>query len=199
MRGRPATGRHVDRAGVVRSGGRRRGALAGLLIPALLVGAGCSGADAPDGERPTAAPNRGDVDTSQFEGLLTECQIVPETQIAKAVGGGYAEPDFNGAICRWVVTSPGVTDVTLAWYEWGDFNLEKRTAQRLGFETENIQVNSVAAFTMRDPARPAVCGVTAKSPGRGTLTWWAEPKSAPPGDPCAGPIALMEMVISRAA
>ncbi len=179
----------------------RRGVLAAAVIPVLLLGAGCArgGGDGGSGGRVTAGPQKGDVDTSQFEGLLTECQIVPEADIARAVGGGYADRGFNGAICRWVVTSPGVIDVTLAWYEWGDFNLEKRTAQRLGFETENIQVNSVAAFTMRDPARPAVCGVTAKSPGRGTITWWAEPKSEPVGDPCAGPIKLMEMVISRAA
>lgn len=168
---------------------------------ALLLTTGCFNKDddASSGGRPTAGKQKGDVDTSQFEGLLTECQIVTEDDIAKAVGGLSADRGFNGAICRWVVSGGGTTDVTLAWYEWGDFNLEKTTAQRLGFTTENIQVNSVASFTMRDPARPAVCGVTSRSPGRGTITWWVEPHSAPAGDPCAGPIKLMELVISRAA
>lgn len=140
----------------------------------------------------------GHVDTSQFEGLLTECQILSERQIAEAVGGTFADRAFNGAICRWVVSGGTTIDVTLAWYEWGDFNLEKRTAQRLGFTTENIQVHSLAAFTQRDPARPGVCGVTGKSPGRGTITWWVEPQAAPPGDPCQGAIKLMEMVLDRA-
>lgn len=142
--------------------------------------------------------DKGAVDTNDFEGLLTECEIVSPKQMSEALGGGTVSRSFNGAICRWVVGGATITDLTLAWYEWGDFNLEKQTAQRLGFTTDNIQVNSVAAFTATDPKRPEVCGVTAKSPGRGTITWWTEPHGAVTGDPCQGAIKLMELVISRA-
>lgn len=166
---------------------------------AMLAVAGCS--STVDGH-PTRVDGgggqEGAVDTSKFEGLLTECQIVTPKQLADAVGGTSVDGTFNGAICRWVVRGTSIIDVTLAWYEWGDFNLEKQTTQRMGFTTENIQVNGVAAFTATDPKRPSVCGVTAKSPGRGTITWWVEPEGAVTGDPCQGPTKLMELVISRA-
>lgn len=176
---------------------RSRALIVGLLTLVLVVVSGCSDDDgAPD---PAAqAPTTGDVDTSQFEGLLTECEIVSDRQLAEAVGGTSVLGGYLGAICRWVVTGGVTTDVTLAWYEWGDFNLEKQTAKRQGYETENFQVNSVAAFSSRDPARPEMCGVTAKSPGRGTLTWWTEPHGAPHGEPCEAPTKLMELVINRA-
>ncbi|MFT3661223.1 MAG: DUF3558 domain-containing protein [Gordonia sp. (in: high G+C Gram-positive bacteria)] len=177
--------------------GTRRTALAGLLAVTLLVSS-CSRDVEGDGGRPDQTAQSGEVDTSQFEGLLTECEIVSKTQLAEALGGSGVRQGFLGAICRWIVSGGVTTDVTLAWYEWGDFNLEKQIAKKHGYETENQQVNSVAAFIARDPARPGVCGVTAKSPGRGTLTWWTEPHGAPPGDPCEGAIKLMELVISRA-
>ncbi|GAA3951849.1 DUF3558 domain-containing protein [Gordonia caeni] len=178
---------------------RRRAAAAAAAVAVLLGATACTMTTDGTAKRVGAEGGQtGNVDTSQFEGLLTECQILTERQIAEAVGGTFADRAFNGAICRWVVGGGTIIDVTLAWYEWGDFNLEKRTAQRLGFTTENIQVHSLAAFTQRDPARPGVCGVTGKSPGRGTITWWVEPHSAPPGDPCQGAIKLMEMVLDRA-
>ncbi|MCK0438502.1 DUF3558 domain-containing protein [Gordonia alkaliphila] len=181
-----------------RPGRLRRAVAVTTAFVVLGTTAACTTVVDGDAQRVGAeAAQKGQVDTSDFEGLLTECQILPAADIAEAVGGGSAERGFNGAICRWVVVGGGVTDVTLAWYEWGDFNLEKQTAQRLGFTTENIQVNSLAGFTQRDPTRPQVCGVTAKSPGRGTLTWWVEPHAAGP-DACASAIALMELVLNRA-
>lgn len=183
---------------------RFRKSLRGLTVAAamvLLAGTGACSMTVdghPQRVGGDGARDAGRVDTSRIEGLLTECQILQPMEIAQAVGGGYAERSFVGAICRWVVSGAGVTDVTLAWFEWGDFNLEKQTAQRLGFTTENIQIKSIAAFTARDPQRPAACGVTAKSPGRGVLTWWVEPQTAPAGGACDGAIKLMEMVLSTA-
>ncbi|EGD54323.1 DUF3558 domain-containing protein [Gordonia neofelifaecis] len=141
--------------------------------------------------------DKGHVDTDQFDKLLAECEVLPSSTIAKAVGGTTAESNFFGANCRWIV-QPQQIDVTFNWFEWGDYNLEKETAQNLGFTTENISVQSQAAFTQRDPKRPQVCGVTAKSPAGGIFTWWVEPEAAQPGDPCAGPIKLMELILTGA-
>lgn len=175
-----------------------RAALVALSATVLLGVTACSGDDGSTLSVSATNKQTGDVDTSQFEGLLTECEIVTTAQIADALGGGSVRRGFQGAICRWVVTGTTVTDVTLAWYEWGDFNLEKKIAKQHGYETENQLINGVAGFTARDPQRPAVCGVTAKSPGRGTLTWWTEPHGTPAGNPCDAAIKLMELVISRA-
>lgn len=176
--------------------------LAVAAAGAALLGVAACGDDSSSGTDPDIAYQtgvvQGDVDTSRFEGLLTECEILPATQIAETVGGQSAQGSFVGALCRWVVTGGQTVDVTLNWWEWGNINLEKQTAQNLGFTTENIQVHSMAAFTSRDPARPEMCGVTAKSPGRGVLTWWVEPHGAAAGDPCEAPRKLMEMVLDRA-
>lgn len=139
----------------------------------------------------------GHVDTNRFDKLLAECEVLPASVIAKAVGGTTAQPNFYGANCRWIVL-PQSTDVTFNWFEWGDYNLERETAQRLGFVTENVQVRSQSGFTQRDPARPQVCGVTAKAQAGGIFTWWVEPVGAPEGDACAAPIKLMELILSGA-
>ncbi|ALG85782.1 DUF3558 domain-containing protein [Gordonia phthalatica] len=139
----------------------------------------------------------GHVDTSKFDKLLAECEVLPASTIARTVGGTTAAPNFFGANCRWTI-QPGTIDVTFNWFEWGDYNLEKETAKHLGFTTENIQVRSQSGFTQRDPKRPAVCGVTAKSQSGGIFTWWVERESAPQGDACAAPIKLMELILSGA-
>jgi len=180
----------------MRLGQRSKKAIAAAAAAGLLFGtAGCTVDGTP--VRVGGAPDTGAVDTDQFEGLLTECSILPTSVIAETVGGSVADPVFFGAICRWVVAGAGITDVTLAWYEWGDLNLEKQTAKRLGFETENVQIKSMAAFTQRDPKRSGVCGVTAKSPGRGILTWWVEPQAGGQ-DACTSATKLMELVLDAA-
>lgn len=139
----------------------------------------------------------GHVDTSKFDKLLAECEVLPASTIAQAVGGTTAKSNFFGANCRWTV-EPGPIDVTFNWFEWGDYDLEKQTAKRLGFTTENIKVRSQSGFTQRDPKRPDVCGVTSKSQSGGIFTWWVEPSSPPQGDACAAPIKLMELILSGA-
>lgn len=174
--------------------GLRKG-VAALAVAGLLFGAaGCKVDGTP--YRSGASPDTGAVDLNQFEGALTECDILAPSVIAETVGGGQALGSFNGAICRWVVLGSRLTDVTLAWFEWGDLNVEKSNAKRMGFETENLQVKSMAGFLQRDPEKPQFCGVTAKSPGRGVLTWWVEPVSG--GSGCESAIALMELVLDSA-
>ncbi|AZZ81103.1 DUF3558 domain-containing protein [Gordonia alkanivorans] len=138
-----------------------------------------------------------DIDTDQFDKLLLECDVLPDAMIADVVaGGGFAERSFSGAICRWLVSgATDVVSVTFNWFEWGNVNLEKETAKKLGFQTENIKVASQSAFTQRSPDRPGVCGVTARAPSRGIFTWFVEPRSAPAGDPCEAPIKLMELLL----
>lgn len=138
----------------------------------------------------------GNVDTDAFDKLTLECEVVSPEKVALAVGGVIARRTFNGAICRWMVDGAISANVTFNWFEWGNPNVEKEVGRKLGYETENIKVASQAAFTQRDPKRPAMCGVTARAPSRGVYTWWVEPMSnAVPADPCAAPIKLMELLL----
>ncbi|OCW86286.1 DUF3558 domain-containing protein [Gordonia hongkongensis] len=174
-----------------------------IVIAAVLLGltalAGC--ARTVDGEAvPLGAADQSgssDIDTDQFDRLLLECDVLPDAMIADVVaGGGFAERSFSGAICRWLVSgTTDVVSVTFNWFEWGNVNVEKETAKKLGFQTENIKVASQSAFTQRSPDRSGVCGVTARAPSRGIFTWFVEPRSAPQGDPCEAPIKLMELLL----
>ncbi|MFT4043410.1 MAG: DUF3558 domain-containing protein [Gordonia sp. (in: high G+C Gram-positive bacteria)] len=139
----------------------------------------------------------GNVDTNQFDRLTLECQVLSTAQIAQAVGGIIARGTFSGAICRWIVDGPVAANVTFNWFEWGDYSVEKDTAKRLGYTTENIKVVSQSAFTQRDPKRPAVCGVTTRAPTRGVYTFWVEPVgTGGSADPCAAPVKLMELLLN---
>lgn len=177
----------------------RRAVAAAALAVVAGVGVGaCTVDGTPVREGRDTGTDTGHVDTSKIEGLLTECGILLDDQVADAVGGGAAIGSFNGANCRWTVVGAGTIDVMFNWFEWGSYNLEKDTAKRLDFTTENVQVRSQAAFTARDPKRPGVCGVTAKAPGGGIYTWWVEPSGEPKGDACDAPKKLMELILSGA-
>ncbi|MBT0565823.1 DUF3558 domain-containing protein [Williamsia sp. CHRR-6] len=170
-----------------------------LLLAVVLTASGCSRAVSGEPRSVDAggSSGKGDVDTDQFDKLTLECRLLAPDVLAKAVGGVTAESSFNGAICRWVVSGPVITGVTFNWFETSTLQVEKDTAKKLGYTTENVRVASTAAFTSRDPRRPAMCGVTAKSPIRGTYTWWVEPRTqTASGDPCAAPTKLMELVLN---
>lgn len=181
---------------------RRIAVALGIVVAVLaLVLSGCSrsidGSAQSTEQGGGSGSDNGNVDTDQFDRLLLECTLLTTDQIAKAVGGVAAESSFNGAICRWVVTGSVTTGVTFNWFESGTIQTEKNTAKKLGYVTENVRISSTAAFTQRDPRRPAVCGVTAKSPARGIYTWWVEPRTTGvAADPCAAPSKLMELVLS---
>ncbi|GGF23777.1 DUF3558 domain-containing protein [Williamsia phyllosphaerae] len=176
-------------------------ALAVLVAVLALVLSSCSrsvdGEAVPLGGGAQSGSSDGNVDTDQFDKLLLECSLLTTDQIAKAVGGEAAQSSFNGAICRWVVSGAVTTGVTFNWFESGNQRAEKDVARKLGYTTENVRISSTAAFTQRDPRRPAACGVTANSPARGVYTWWVEPRATgASGDPCAAPTKLMELVLS---
>lgn len=186
---------------------RRAGAALVALLAVVLLVAGCTRSI--DGEaRPLGGgtaqgdgSDNGSVDTNQFDKLLLECTLLSPEQIATAVGGTAAESTFNGAICRWVVSGAVPLGVTFTWFETGTMAAEKQTVEKLGYATDTIRVSGTSAFTSRDPQRPGVCGVTAKSPDRGVYTWWVEPRGGGAGaaDPCAAPTKLMELVLRGSA
>ena len=170
-----------------------------LVALAVLVGAlsGCTVDGQAVSSEQANADQPGNVDTDRFDKLTLECQVLSTAQIAKAVGGTSARGTFNGAICRWIVDGPVAANVTFNWFEWGDFNVEKDTAKRLGYTTETVRIVSQAAFTQRDPKRPGVCGVTSRAPTRGVYTFWVEPiGGAAAADPCAAPTKLMELLLN---
>ncbi|MGC4933975.1 DUF3558 domain-containing protein [Gordonia sp. DT30] len=139
----------------------------------------------------------GNVDTDQYDELTLECQILRTDQVAKAVGGTSAEAIFFGANCRWYVDGPVAAYVTFNWFEWGSVNVEKDTAKRLGYDTENIKIASQAAFTQTQARRPGVCGVTTRAPSRGIYTFWVEPVGGGAAqDPCVAPTKLMQLVLN---
>lgn len=166
-----------------------------LLLIGVLTGCTVDG-QAVSSEQANADQS-GNVDTDRFDKLTLECQVLSTAQIAKAVGGTLARGTFNGAICRWIVDGAVAANVTFNWFEWGDFSVEKDAAKRLGYTTENVRIVSQAAFTQRDPKRPAVCGVTSRAPTRGVYTFWVEPiGGAAAADPCVAPTKLMELLLN---
>jgi Protein of unknown function (DUF3558) len=169
-----------------------------ILLATVVLLAGCT--RAVDGDATAIGGGSGtadgNVNTDDYKRLMYECEMVAPQSIATAAGGTLAEPGFYGAICRWTVNGPVVTEVTFNWFEFGDIEVEKSTAKKLGYTTENVKVASVTAFTAVNPARPAACGITARAPGGGIYTWFVEPRSATPiGDPCAAPTKLMELLL----
>jgi len=168
-----------------------------VALFALVTFTACSDDNNNDAS-PSTSQTKGNVDTDRYDKLTLECEILSTQQIAEVVGGpdAFARGTFFGAICRWVLNGPTVSNVTFNWFEWGNLNVEKDTAKRLGYQTENIRISSQTAFTQRDPNRPSVCGVTARAPSRGIFTWWVEPRGPAPADACAAPIKLMELVLS---
>lgn len=169
-------------------------ALIAILGVLAVVLAGCGGDDRPRDDVARDLP-AGD----EYENLLRECEVLQDPIIRDVVRGTSIQRGFYGAICRWVVSGNGVVDITYAWYEWGDFAFEKEISQELGFETENITLNvsGQTAFLQRDPARPRMCGVTAKAPGHGTATWWVEPHGGSV-DGCDAATQLMDLILTGA-
>lgn len=112
--------------------------LPAAAVVGLLVLSGCGatvdGTPVPEG---ATAPGS----SSEYAALLTECDVVDREQIVEAVGGGAIERGFFGAICRWSVAGPaGPVRVTFDWFETGSLDVERETAQRLGYAVEDVSV-----------------------------------------------------------
>lgn len=189
----------MSAAGRGRTRGRALIVLMLILVTALAAGCARSveGQALSVEQAGSSDQQSGNVDTDQFDRLTLECQVVSTDQVAKAVGGTSAEAVFFGANCRWLVSGPVTAYVTFNWFEWGTLNVEKDTDKKLGYLTENVTIASQAAFTVKDPKRPAVCGVTTRAPSRGVYTFWVEPVgSGSSDDPCAAPTKLMELLLN---
>lgn len=136
--------------------------------------------------------------SQEFASLLTECDAVTNEQIAQTVGGDAIERGFFGAICRWDVSAPGgIVKVTFNWFETGTMDVERTTADRLGYTVEDTTVEGRRAILVRQPADPGACGVTAGAPDAGIIGWWVQyqPGSAHP-DPCEAVLTLAKLTLN---
>lgn len=169
--------------------------LLGCLL--VLTAAGC-GSTVDGAAVPVGGSDPVDVN---FDKLLRECEIVDRQTIGESVGGTGAMGEFNGAVCMWtVMDAPGGSAmVTLNWYEHGTLSNEKATYQKLGYTSENIEVQSSRALQIRRPGDSSSCGITASAPDTGVVGWWVNyhPGSGPP-DPCEPVKVLMSITLNRA-
>ena len=139
-------------------------------------------------------------DPLKFRDALMECQTVADDQIAEAVGGEFADKGFYGAICRWTVSgASGTVEVTFNWFESGSLDGERNALDKLGYQYEDISVQSWKAIKAQPPNDPNSCGVSARAPDAGIVGWWVQfrPSSTHP-DPCDAAIELMKLTLNVA-
>lgn len=180
---------------------RGRGILAtGAALFLALVTAGCG--QTIEGSAYPVGGASGESVNSDFDKLLRECDVVALEDIAEAVGeGSYPQGSFLGAVCMWDVQGApgGNAMVTLNWYEIGSLVNEKQTADKLGYSSENVEVQGRRALQLRRPNDPDSCGVTASAADTGVVGWWINYRagSSHP-DPCAGARRLVELTLNLA-
>lgn len=163
---------------------------AAAALAACSVLAGCSttvhgSAGAGSGEG--AGPAR------QYVKLLQECTIVPGETIAEAAGVQAVIETFSGAVCRWR-SLDGATDIQLNWFETGDLDREKQTAEQLGYTVENVRISGATAYVLHPADDPASCGAVARAGDAGVLGWWVH---GSPADPCEAAKTLVERSVNR--
>src|SRR5699024_10655435 len=125
---------------------RGRLASSAAIAGVRLTLAGCSGTV--DGEASTAPGATGSASDQKYAKLLEECTIVPRDAIARAVGTMAVFETFSGAVCRWRSIDAG-TDVQFNWFETGTMRTEKDTAERLGYNVENVRISGGVAYVVR--------------------------------------------------
>src|SRR3954469_14917908 len=146
------------------TGRTRRVAAAVIAVLAVLtMTLGCSrtvegtAAKAGAGDVP-----RNDDSSKQYPNLLKECEVLTEDILAKTVGADPLDiqSTFVGAVCRWQAANPaGLIDITRFWFEQGNIDNERKTAQQLNSQTETRSIAGTQSFVMR-PADPnGACGV----------------------------------------
>lgn len=118
---------------------------------------------------------------------MTDEQIA-ETVVSDAIARG-----FFGAICRW--DGVGVK-VTFDWFETGGLDVERATAEKLGYSIENATVQGRKAVLMRQPNDPGACGISVGSPSAGVIGWWVQYGPGGAGDPCAAATKLAELTLN---
>ncbi len=175
----------------------RRRVLPAAAVAGVLVLSGC-GATVDGTPVPQGATAPGS--SSEYAALLTECDVVDPEQIADAVGGGGIERGFFGAICRWSVAGPaGPVRVTFDWFETGSLDVERETAQRLGYAVEDASVDGRRAVLARQPRDPGACGISTGSPVSGVVGWWVQYRDAGHPDPCEAAATLAKLTLNLSA
>lgn len=179
------------------SRGRRVAAGAGAVLAALTLVTGCSrtveGTAAKQGT--AGGPSNND-SQRQYPNLLKECDVLTEDILAETVGADPLDiqSTFVGAVCRWQAANPsGLVDITRFWFEQGDLENERRTAQELQYQIEERSVAGVQSIVMRTSDPNGACGVA--SDAGGAVGWWVNPQS-PGQDACGMAIKLMELTLA---
>jgi hypothetical protein len=177
--------------------GRRVLAGIGAALATLTILTGCSrtvdGTAAKEGTGGGPSNNNSE---RQYPNLLKECDVLTEDILAETVGADPLDiqSTFVGAVCRWQAANPsGLVDITRFWFEQGDLDNERRTAQELQYNIEERSVAGVPSIVMKPNDPNGACGVA--SDAGGAVGWWVNPQS--PGiDACGMAIKLMELTLA---
>ena len=102
----------------------------------------------------------------QYPNLLKECEVLTEDILAQTVGADPLDiqSTFVGAVCRWQAANPaGLVDITRFWFEQGDIENERKTAQQLNYQIEN---RSIAGIQSR--SRSTSCSTDSRNSSSGS-------------------------------
>jgi hypothetical protein len=177
--------------------GRRVLAATGAVLATLTLLTGCSrtvdGTAAKEGTGGGPSNNNSE---RQYPNLLKECDVLTEDILAETVGADPLDiqSTFVGAVCRWQAANPsGLVDITRFWFELGDLDNERRTAQELQYPIEERRIAGVESIVMRPDDPNGACGVASEAGG--AVGWWVNPQ-APGIDACGMAIKLMELTLA---
>ncbi|MCZ8377303.1 DUF3558 domain-containing protein [Mycobacterium sp. CPCC 205372] len=177
--------------------GRRVLAGTGALLATLTIVTGCSrNVDGTAAKEGTGGGPSNNNSERQYPNLLKECDVLTEDILAETVGADPLDiqSTFVGAVCRWQAANPaGLVDITRFWFEQGNLDNERRTAQELQYDIEERSVAGVPSIVMKPNDPNGACGVA--SDAGGAVGWWVNPQS--PGiDACGMAIKLMELTLA---
>jgi hypothetical protein len=142
---------------------------------------------------------RNDNSSKQYPNLLKECDVLTQDILAQTVGADPLDiqSTFVGAVCRWQAANPaGLIDITRFWFEQGNLDNERKTAQQLNYQIENKSIAGISSFVMRPNDPNGACGVA--SDAAGVVGWWVNPQ-VPGIDACGMATKLMELTLATRA
>lgn len=121
-----------------------------------------------------------------------QCGPLDEKTIVETVKATQIYQNFFGALCYWVAADDAgnLIDLLYAYYEGGDVERDRTSADGMGQKTADITINSRKGFTSSGPG--SGCGVTVPA-GTGSLTWWVQYRKG--GDSCAAARQLVEHIV----
>ncbi len=169
-----------------------------VVAVALAVGLTASGCGKTITGTPQPAGGGGGGINTNFDKLLRECNVVQNDEIVKATGAQDANSSFNGAVCMWLLdgTPSGDGMVTLNWYEMGSLSNEKATNAKLGYTTNDINVQGRRSLEIHRPNDPDSCGVEAPAADTGVIGWWVNYHPGGHPDPCAAASKLVSLTLN---